>query len=316
MNRGLWWSVLLATLSLSAGIAAADQLADCNRDGNTDIFWNEAPSGDPGLRSNMKVWYMQGRTCLGEVPTNPSSPGDPNWKLGGVADFDQDGWVDYLFRNLTSGSMVVWRTICPTKIEDGGHPLAGEPDLAWRIVSLADMGSLVAGVPTPAADGHVDILWQHADGRLRIWYMDGYARVGSVPTVPEQPSYQALWKVMGTGDFGSTAADPSPDGHPDILFQHVNSRETVVWYMQGNQASGGDFTVPSAPSPLNWSVVGVGDFGAGNIEPGRDGNADILWRNDDSGRTVIWFMKGRVKYEGAFTSCWEPSFDWRVAAPR
>ena len=38
--------------------------------------------------------------------------------------------------------------------------------------------------------------------------------------------------------------------------------------------------------PLNWKVVGVGDFNG-------DGNSDILWR-DSSGNLAVWYIFGQL----------------------
>jgi hypothetical protein len=37
--------------------------------------------------------------------------------------------------------------------------------------------------------------------------------------------------------------------------------------------------------PLTWSLAETGDFDG-------DGKADLLWRDGNSGATVVWFMNG------------------------
>jgi hypothetical protein len=66
-------------------------------------------------------------------------------------------------------------------------------------------------------------------------------------------------------------------------------------------------------------VVAGGDYGPPTA---GDGNADIVWRNETSGKLVVWHMNGAnaplARLAGAFVNPESPAppLDWVVVAPR
>ena len=91
-----------ATLSVNNATLIAP--CDLNGDGQNDILWRNAISGQ------IIVWFMDGPnlvSCasLGAVSTD--------WQIAGVGDFNGDGQNDILWRNAISGQIVVWFMIGP-----------------------------------------------------------------------------------------------------------------------------------------------------------------------------------------------------------
>jgi hypothetical protein len=83
-----------------------------------------------------------------------------NWHKGGIADFNNDGVPDILWRN-TNGINIIWY------MEQDGWAIKGagrvpyrEKD--WRVGTVADFD----------ADGVPDILWRNTNGDRVVWYMD------------------------------------------------------------------------------------------------------------------------------------------------
>jgi hypothetical protein len=102
------------------------------------------------------------------------------------------------------------------------------------------------------------------------------------------------------GDFNG-------DGKTDILWRHDFSGENVLWYMNGANLAGGEFTTPSALTDTRWKMVGTHDFNA-------DLRNDILWRHDFSGENVLWFMNGSVLVSGTFlTPSALADTNWKMA---
>ena len=89
--------------------------------------------------------------------------------------------------------------------------------------------------------------------------------------------------------------DFSADGKTDILWRHDVSGENVLWFMNGVTLVGGTFTNPPVLTDVRWKMVGTADF---NL----DTRPDILWRHDNSGENVVWFMNGPNLVGGTFTS--------------
>lgn len=165
-------------------------------------------------------------------------------------------------------------------------------------------------------DGHTDVVMQNDDGRVAAWLMDGanYITNQSMPGT----YMDAGWRLIALADFnhdftadyilrnatsvrvgriGSTelsftrnitpgwgyvgSGDMNRDGHPDLVWQHVDGR-LMTWLL-------GDFTFTRAawlrdarPAAAGWRGKGVADFNA-------DGHADILLHHSD-GRMAVWFM--------------------------
>ena len=101
--------------------------------------------------------------------------------------------------------------------------------------------------------------------------------------------------------------DFNQDGRTDILWRHDLSGENVLWYMNGAVLAGGEFTTPSGLADVRWKMVGTHDFNA-------DLENDILWRHDNSGENVLWFMNGSVLTGGTFlTPAALVDVNWKMA---
>jgi hypothetical protein len=186
---------------------ASDSSRDFNNDGNSDILWRDRSSGA------VVVWYMNGAGAVSKVDWI-SQNGDTNWEIVGTGDFNNDGNADILWRDRSSGAVVVW-------------------------------------------------------------YMNGAGAVSKVDWISQNGDTN--WEIVGTGDFNN-------DGNRDFLWRNTATGAVVIWYMNG---SGGVTNVGwvMQSGDLNWEIVGVGDFN-------NDGNADILWRNKTNGGVVVWYMNG------------------------
>ena len=74
-------------------------MADSSGDGQADLLWRNATTGD------LCIWLMNGGTYssgvwLGNVPTE--------WQIVAVTDFDGDGSPDILWRNTSTGECCIW----------------------------------------------------------------------------------------------------------------------------------------------------------------------------------------------------------------
>ena len=100
---------------------------DFNNDTSVDILWRyNGPGG-----SNV-VWYMDG-TYVSGIGVMPEVT-DLNWQIVGIGDFNNDTFVDILWRhNGAGGDNVIWymNVMDPT----GLAVLSPMPDLNWKIVN-------------------------------------------------------------------------------------------------------------------------------------------------------------------------------------
>ena len=200
---------------------------------------------------------------------------DNSWSVAEVADFNNDGNADVLWRN-TSGELIEWTmqgSAITSSAEVTLNGAAVRPDASWSVVGAGDFNG----------DGNADLLWRNTNGELVSWMMDGSAisasadiKSGGAVARPD-----ASWSVAGIGDLNG-------DGKADVLWRSA-SGEVTAWLMNGSSiADSGDLKSNGAPirPDASWSIAGIGDFNG-------DGKADVLWRNA-SGVLAEWQMDGTV----------------------
>jgi hypothetical protein len=277
-------------------------IGDVNGDQTADIIWQNRRSGEVGL------WLM----AAGKLQTAVSLPTvtDLSWKLQDVADFSGDQKLDLLWRNDRTGENALW--LLAGGAFRSSVPLLTVTDLAWSVAGVRDL----------TGEGQVDILWRHrTSGEVALWQMAGttYARSITLGVAPE-----VSWEIAGLGDYnrdGNTdllwrnarsgenalwyllgprlslglflqpsdpvlaledTADFNRDGELDYLWRNPQTGSTFLWQtipsIVGTTAS-----VLTIPTPANWSMAATADFS-------RDGNADLLWRNLQSGEVALWVM--------------------------
>ncbi len=118
----------------------ASGLVDFNGDGDEDILWRNAATGQ------MYVWYLDNLVVSGgdyikdSVGAIPALPGTA-WEIRGLADFDGDTKPDMLWRNNTTGELYVWFLDGPTLV--GASYLTPDKltDPNWKIVRVADFNA-------------------------------------------------------------------------------------------------------------------------------------------------------------------------------
>ncbi|MDD2854347.1 MAG: VCBS repeat-containing protein, partial [Desulfuromonadaceae bacterium] len=243
--------------------------SDFNGDGRPDIVWTNSADA---TNNTYTVWNMSGATKVSETAfTNPAAPGQLSpgvgWALVAKGDFDNDGKVDVVWRNQTTGQNKIWFMNGTAKKGEAALPTVPAP---WVIDGVADFNS----------DGKADILWRRYDrdtNNTFVWYLNGATPTAASAYLPNVP---AVWKIDGVADFNS-------DGKADILWRRYDrdTNNTFVWYLNGATPTAASAYLPNVPGV--WGVKMLADFN-------NDGKTDILWRRSDrdTNNTFIWYLNG------------------------
>jgi FG-GAP-like repeat len=170
-------------------------------------------------------------------------------------------------------------------------------------------------------DGYADLVWQHADGTLALWTMQGRARNESLPLLPQltvvglnrdrsdDPAATAVflspqsrildldWQIVATPDLDG-------NGMADLIWQHATTGQVAAWHMDGAIRLRGEFLTPDGIDP-SWHVRAAADIDG-------DRKPDLVWQHAGTGALRVWFMDGTTRMaESALAPGQAPS-PWRL----
>ncbi len=246
---------------------------DFDGDGHADILWHNTVTGQ------VFIWFLDGIDRAGQGGVGTVSQA---WQVAGIGNFDGDpeGRSDILWRNTSTGQVIIWLMDGTQRIGQGSPGTAGQQ---WQIAGVGDFDG----------DYRSDILWRSmsAEGEVLIWFIDGVERIdeGLAGTVPLE------WQIVGTGNF-----DGDLVGRSDILWRRDNG-QVYIWLMSGTQVIGEGS--PGSVGPI-WKIVETGDLDG-------DGRSDIIWRNQSaSGQVFTWFIDGTDRV--GFGPLGGVSHDWKI----
>ncbi|MDA1275675.1 MAG: immunoglobulin domain-containing protein [Verrucomicrobia bacterium] len=254
---------------------------DIDGDGLPDIVFQN-PDG------YIAAWFMNGTDLRFSGFFEPDNSGNPDWRIAGSGDFNLDGSEDLLFQR-SDASLAVW-------LLDGLKLTSAVPFLMspvqepeWSAAASADFNQ----------DGKVDLLFQHQNGTMMVWYLDRLEfELGSLigPPGPSDPG----WRVVGAGDVDR-------DGKVDLVFQHTDG-SLAAWYLNETRLISGSLLTPSHPGDPNWRVVGVADRN-------NDGKPDLLFQHAETGDLAVWFMDRNTLIEARLINPYQTGKGWKVVAP-
>lgn len=254
---------------------------DFNRDGNADILFQDADG-------NLAVWLMNGFSLLGAQFLTPNNVSDPAYRVAGLGRFGSDDRDSILFQH-ENGTLAVWRMNGPSLLAAELLNPSRPSDRNWSVVGVADID----------LDGGSDLLFQHTDGTLAAWLMDG-VRLSSASLISPANPGDPHWRVAGAADFNG-------DNRPDLLFQHQDGT-LAVWRMNGLSLASATLLDPPNPGDSAWRVAGV-------IDLNRDGKTDLLFQNSRDNSLAGWLMDGTRMTAARLLDPINPGGTWR-AIPR
>ena len=176
---------------------------DFDKNGHDDLLWLHSSGA-------VAVWFMEGTNRIsGEVLQTRASGA---WNIVGVSDFDQDTNLDLLWQH-PSGRLGVWYLTNQIVVREAKGLTLPLPGPTWDVVGVLDLDG----------DSDKDFLWQHKQGSLAWWKMDGTNLVEGalLPFAPVGPT----WRIVAVKDMNS-------DGSADYVWQS-NKGDIAIWEMNG-----------------------------------------------------------------------------------
>ena len=132
-----------------------------------------------------------------------------------------------------------------------------------------------------SGDGRMDLLWQHADGRIAGWQMNGTTLTDGLNVTPS--TVDPAWQLVATADLNG-------DGKPDFLWQHRDGW-LAAWLMNGAAILDGAMLNPNRVDDPAWKIAGTADLNG-------DGKEDIIWQHSTQGLLAAWLMNGTNILDG------------------
>lgn len=253
---------------------------DLNSDGHSDlVFQNES--------GFLAAWLLEGVALRSAIFLSPDHIESPLFNVVATGDFNRDKSSDIVFQK-DDGTIAVWFMQGTSQAQTGVIIPDNPGDASWRIKAVDDLNK----------DGHDDFIFQHFNGSLAAWLMDGVRLQTATLFSPSRAGVE--WEISGTGDFNE-------DGSSDLLFQHMNG-SLAVWFLDETTLVQAALLKPSRPNDSNWRVVSAADRN-------QDGKPDLLFQHASDGTLAIWFMDGIELVSAQLLSPSTPGGTWKVAAP-
>jgi hypothetical protein len=153
-------------------------VGDFNSDGKPDLAWQHTGNGA------LAVWQMNGAAVTATLSVIPDRTPDLLWKVVGVADFNGDGRSDLLWRHQGTGEVGAWLMNGVSRIIYSPLNPFAVTDQNWQIAAVIDANG----------DGKADLIWEHANGSILIWHMNGTSRLSSASVAGGVP---VGWHIVG-----------------------------------------------------------------------------------------------------------------------
>ena len=203
---------------------------DFNRDGHTDLIWQHRAGW-------IAVWFMKGGEVLDTRYLTINNVGDPQWRVRGAADFNNDLRDDLVWQHEQTGHLAVW-LMWDNQVLDTRMLTPERIDPKWRLAGVGDLNR----------DNHPDLVWQHEDGWLAGWYMRGTSQIdtGYLSTNHVSPD----WQLRGVKDING-------DLRADLLFQHETEGWLATWFLDGVRVLDTRWLTPNQVGDADWKLVAV-----------------------------------------------------------
>lgn len=234
-------------------------------------------------------WKLSDFTLSDGALLAPGQLTDTNWQIVGTGDINSDGQRDIFWRNKATGVLAGWLMNGRSLVQSVSFSPDRVTDLNWQIVSTKDMNN----------DGLPDIVWQHSDGRVAVWLMNGTTLVDGFTL--SVTSADPKWRVVG-------AADMDADGFNDLIWQHQDGY-IGVWFMRSSLFLDGRLIWSSPIADTNWAIRAIADVNG-------DGKPDFIWQHKVNNWLATSVFDGVTLIDSQWLNPDTVSAGWHIMGPR
>jgi hypothetical protein len=155
-------------------------ISDMNRDGSVDIVWQHSITGVA------MIWLLNRTTYIGGEPLVPGPVGDPNWRIVGIGDFNEDDHQDLVWQHDVTGTVTTWLMNGTTlRTASAIYPSGTVSDPRWKVRGIADLDG----------DRRPDLVWHHSgEGWVAVFLMHG---TNILKQISVTQASDVLWQVVG-----------------------------------------------------------------------------------------------------------------------
>jgi len=215
-------------------------VADFNGDGKPDFLWQHEELGDQA------IWFMNDNIRISAQYLSPQVPNGSGWEIVAAGDFNRDGKADIVWQNrlgtTPTGDVAIW-------YQDGVNRIASTltwpnavNDMGWRIRGLADFNG----------DQRPDLVWQHTDDWLGVWFMSNASLLNSVLLSPARVG-DSGWTLVGPTEMSPTPVVP-PSGIWNLQITPYGGRLKSGLAATGKTGTD-KWNTLYVPSDVGWASV-------------------------------------------------------------
>jgi len=234
-------------------------------------------------------WHMKNGTTLDTYNWVTPYATDPGWTVGAMADFDQDGQLDYLWHNVNDGRLLFWYV--------NGDDLKGFQFLPYLMAPPFK----VATTFDANGDGSVDIVYYNeVTGVVKVVLHNNATKLSEYDLTTTLPPIGPVRIV--------NSADVNGDGRDDLILYNSVTGQVSAWLVNGATVTGTISYPATQTTSTAYTLVST------RTDFNNDGLPDFLWHNPTpTGVFSVWFMNGTTRLgTGVFQPFTATDPVWRV----
>ena len=254
------------------------------QDPRPSLFWRHQQTGQ------VLTWHLSGINVIDTRPVTIPPVPDPDWKIDGTGDLNGDGFPDLVWRHAKNGGVAAFLLVNNSVYQALYLSIPVVADLKWRL----------AGVGDTDGDRRADLVWQHTDGSVVIWFMDGFlVRRWAFVSMPRVTDVG--WQIAAVGDINN-------DRRADLVWRHRDGW-IATWLLQGTAVTTALLFSQDRVADPAWRIVAAGKLDT--VSPPA-----LVWQHD-AGGLAVWYVNGPTVLNGIYLN---PSsiFDtnWTIVGAR